>query len=330
MSTYLEEAEPLGERIGEFKRYFVPRNPAKSIDVDLSPMTLIGYMRSGKTTFWETISYHIEEYLVEKYKANIVHVKAYRIEDVFEYFEENRDIVEDGMYMNIIIDDAALFQHAKDQTKKARKREGKYTVVRHVFEDLGMKRGIVAWTFAAQRWYLIKPMFRQSPLIVWKTVENRDRQEVRAARYMMGRRWFTLLKWITYHLLYRKEISLARYGIGVPIGGKPFLIENTDPKRPPSGVVEIRPMKEEEKYKNPLEVINSVKMLKKFAIALATRFYERGLIQGLNGTKKGYSFICEMLREELGMRVNDKEALTIAKSVWTFQGPLKDMLVASS
>ena len=105
MSLTVLEQEKVS-RINRLRNYLIPPKPVDS--PRLRTITIVGYMESGKTTMAKSIYHKIKKYIYERYD-NPVGIYTNNL----LYLVENLDELEGYDYYYIIVDDAALFQHAR-------------------------------------------------------------------------------------------------------------------------------------------------------------------------------------------------------------------------
>jgi len=133
---------------GEFYSYFDRRE--KPNYVDLCVANIYGYMKTGKTTLTRKIAARLEE-RCEKKKWGFIYIEGRRQQDVLSWVEEHKDEVRGLDYIVIAYDDAGRFLLSQEGTTKERRETLKdFMEIRHLFEDVGFRKGVLTVLFNIQ------------------------------------------------------------------------------------------------------------------------------------------------------------------------------------
>jgi len=193
---------------GEFYRYFDRRE--KPGYVDLCVANIYGYMKTGKTTLTRKIAARLEDKCAEK-KWDFLFIEGRRQQDVLSWVEEHKDEIRGLDYIVIAYDDAGRFFMSREGTTKERRETLKdFMEIRHIFEEIGFKKGVLAVLFNIQFYRLLDKTMRNAPMGIWKSLVAMDREDRREMVYRLGWRYYYFLKIITKAMFidgYRLKIS---------------------------------------------------------------------------------------------------------------------------
>jgi len=194
--------------LGDFYRYFDRREKPNYVDLIVS--NIYGYMKSGKTTLSRKIGAKIEERCEEK-KWGFIFIEGRRQQDVLNYIEENKDEIRGLDYIMITYDDAGRFFMSRESATKERRETLKdFMEIRHFFEGIGFRQGIVSILFNIQFYRLLDKTMRNAPMGIWKSMVLMDVEDRREMALRLGWRYYYFLKIITKAMFvdgYRLKIS---------------------------------------------------------------------------------------------------------------------------
>ncbi|MEM4847447.1 MAG: hypothetical protein QW794_06790, partial [Thermosphaera sp.] len=197
-------------RRGLLYRYLIP----SSIDyVMLRPLNIYGFMESGKTTLSLKISARIEEEVGDKY--GFICLLGRRQKDILQYLEENPDVVRGNHYVILIYDDAGRYYLSRESSTQQRREDVKdFLEIRHIFEKLGMSKGVIVPIFNIQYYNLLEKTLRNTPCSLWKSIVLMDRRDRREFVMSVGWKYYYFLKVITRGM-YLDKYVLTRGEIGL-------------------------------------------------------------------------------------------------------------------
>lgn len=194
---------------GILYRYLIP---SEINYVTVRPLNIYGFMESGKTTLSLKISSRIEEV---GDNHGFVCLVGRRQRDILNYLEENRDVVKGNQFVVMVYDDAGRYYMSRESSTSRRREEIKdFLEIRHIFEGLGMQKGVIIPIFNIQYYNLLEKTLRNTPCSLWKTVVLMDRNDKREFIMSTGWRYFYFLKVITKGM-YLDKYVFTRGEVGV-------------------------------------------------------------------------------------------------------------------
>ncbi len=195
-------------RQGDFYKYFMRRE--KPSYVDLCVANIYGYMKTGKTTLTRKIAARLEK-RCEEMKWDFLYIEGRRQQDVLSWVEEHKDEIKGLDYIVIAYDDAGRFFLSREGTTKERRETLKdFMEIRHLFEEIGFRKGVLAVLFNIQFYRLLDKTLRNAPMGIWKSLVAMDSEDRKEMVYRLGWRYYYFLKVITKAMFidgYRLKIS---------------------------------------------------------------------------------------------------------------------------
>jgi len=165
--------------------------------VKLRVANIFGFMETGKTVLTRKIASRLEE-ICEKKSWGFLYIEGRSQHDVLEYIRNNRDEIKSLDYVVLGYDDAGRFFLSRESMTKERRNVIKdYMEIRHFFEEIGFKRGIVTILFNIQFYSLLEKTIRNSPLSIWKSLVVMDINEKKNLMMRLGLKYYYFLKIIT-------------------------------------------------------------------------------------------------------------------------------------
>ena len=251
-------------------KYFIPpkdKDPSTFPNVRLKSSCIVGYMDTGKTTMELKMMKLIQERVEDRFGINVLNVVANCIVDFVEYFRDNKDKIRlrDYHYINVFIDDvlAALMSYEASQLRFQSERL--YSKIRHILNDEFGFRGVLRLTFAGQRYKLVPPFFRSSPLLIFKSIDTHDRQERREVSMLLSAPFYRFLLYVSRRAHFWRD-DFLRYAVG-KLDNKRFIIDVGEPEKPymlieipfPYTMLKEKEQKEREDLKKAILAIVYVK-----------------------------------------------------------------------
>ena len=161
--------------------------PPEITHIHWRPMTIVGLPETGKTN----LSFFLAQKIINKFGDNNVN---------FIYTQDLRKalyLIDRKMIQVIVIDDAIRYQYSGTfvQDKEI---IADYFEIRHIFGRL-REKGIVYVMFLTQRWYNLDPAFRNSPIVVFKSLLM-DKKDNEMIKKLIGEHYYNELKRITKNI----------------------------------------------------------------------------------------------------------------------------------
>jgi len=160
--------------------------PKQINDRLLRSVTIVGLQGSGKTN----LAYYLAGLYLEKYgpgKVNVIYSKSFRN----AILKMNKKPVQ-----VFIIDDAVRYQYSGMSRSRDRDIIADYFELRHLYKG---DKGLLVTIFITQRFKNLDPVFRNSPVLIFKTILQ-DPADNELIRNFIGQVYFEELAKITKNI----------------------------------------------------------------------------------------------------------------------------------
>lgn len=294
------------------KEYCIPpKSPDKFDSNRLRVISIIGFMESGKTTLANWLMAQNERSVKYRYDVGILNISGKTIVDIFGFLQDNHDLVNDVHYVQLFVDDVFFQGLAYEYTEPARRAIKFYANIRHEFESLGMRNGVIVLMFAGQRYRLIPPFFRNTPFLIFKSIVTQDEREKRMVLDALSRynkdseafEYYQFLLELSDKALTKWQDHLKSYSVVKHFRRGCFILKSGIDR--PRNLITIPLGYDNEKIKQKeIDLAN----IFKFSLLL-TRNWRKG-------RPPGYKTIAKLIRDVFGLKFGSSEGFRIYQDVF--------------